>query len=214
MFKVLVVDDHFVVREGLKLLIDLNDQFEVAGEAENGENALEKVEQLNPDIILIDLYMPVMNGLEAIRVIKEKYETPIIILTTYNEDHLLLEGIELGVNGYLLKDTDSEKLFHTMEAAVRGEVLLQNDIMDRYRKAKLDKQQQENAMNALSLSDKELAVLQAVAKGYKSRAIAFDLGVTERTIKARLTSIYNKLGVDSRAEAVNIGIQKGLIDIR
>lgn len=214
MFKVLVVDDHFVVREGLKLLIDLNDQFEVAGEAENGENALEKVEQLNPDIILIDLYMPVMNGLEAIRVIKEKYETPIIILTTYNEDHLLLEGIELGVNGYLLKDTDSEKLFHTMEAAVRGEFLLQNDIMDRYRKAKLDKQQQENAMNALSLSDKELAVLQAVAKGYKSRAIAFDLGVTERTIKARLTSIYNKLGVDSRAEAVNIGIQKGLIDIR
>ncbi len=110
------------------------------------------------------------------------------------------------------------KIFGTFDIlvnnAVRGEVLLQNDIMDRYRKAKLDKQQQENAMNALSLSDKELAVLQAVAKGYKSRAIAFDLGVTERTIKARLTSIYNKLGVDSRAEAVNIGIQKGLIDIR
>lgn len=214
MFKVLIVDDHFVVREGLKLLIDLNDRFEVAGEAENGEIALEKVEQLKPDIILIDLYMPVMNGLEAIRILKEKYEIPIIILTTYNEDHLLLEGIELGVNGYLLKDTDSEKLFHAMEAAVRGGVLLQNDIMDRYRKAKLDKLQQENDMHALSLTDKELAVLQAVAKGYKSKAIAFDHGVTERTIKARLTSIYNKLGVDSRAEAVNIGIQKGLIDIR
>ncbi|MGO3049952.1 DNA-binding response regulator [Staphylococcus casei] len=214
MFKVLIVDDHFVVREGLKLLIELNDQFEVIGEAENGESAIEKVAQLKPDIILIDLYMPIMNGLDAIRIIKSNHDIPIIILTTYNEDNLLVEGIELGVNGYLLKDTDSEKLFHTMEAAVRGELLLQSDIMNRYKKAKVDQQQKENAINSLALSDKELVVLQAISKGYKSKAIAFDLGLTERTIKSRLTSIYNKLGVDSRAEAVKIGIQRGLIDIQ
>lgn len=214
MFKALIVDDHFVVREGLKLLIELNDQFEVIGEAENGESAIEKVAQLKPDIILIDLYMPIMNGLDAIRIIKSNHDIPIIILTTYNEDNLLVEGIELGVNGYLLKDTDSEKLFHTMEAAVRGELLLQSDIMNRYKKAKVDQQQKENAINSLALSDKELVVLQAISKGYKSKAIAFDLGLTERTIKSRLTSIYNKLGVDSRAEAVKIGIQRGLIDIQ
>lgn len=212
MHKVLIVDDHFVVRQGLKLLIDLNDQFDVVGEAENGQMALEKMEELKPDLILIDLYMPVMNGLETIRVINEKYQLPVIVLTTYNEDHLLLEGIELGVKGYLLKDTDSEKLFNTMEAAVRGDVLLQTDIMERYQKVKLEKQLQEHANQALALTDKELAVLQAVAGGAKSKAIAFDLGVTERTIKARLTSIYNKLGVDSRAEAVHVGIQKGLIN--
>ena len=214
MFKVLIVDDHFVVREGLKLLIELNDQFEVIGEAENGESAIEKVAQLKPNIILIDLYMPIMNGLDAIRIIKSNYDIPIIILTTYNEDNLLVEGIELGVNGYLLKDTDSEKLFHTMEAAVRGELLLQSDIMSRYKNAKVDKQKKENAINSLALSDKELVVLQAISKGYKSKAIALDLGLTERTIKSRLTSIYNKLGVDSRAEAVKIGIQQGLIDIQ
>ncbi|RIN24745.1 response regulator transcription factor [Staphylococcus succinus] len=214
MFKVLIVDDHFVVREGLKLLIELNDQFEVIGEAENGESAIEKVAQLKPDIILIDLYMPIMNGLDAIRIIKNNHDIPIIILTTYNEDNLLVEGIELGVNGYLLKDTDSEKLFHTMEAAVRGELLLQSDIMNRYKKDKVDQQQKENAINSLALSDKELVVLQAISKGYKSKAIAFDLGLTERTIKSRLTSIYNKLGVDSRAEAVKIGIQRGIIDIQ
>ena len=94
MFKVLIVDDHFVVREGLKLLIELNDQFEVIGEAENGESAIEKVARLKPDIILIDLYMPIMNGLDAIRIIKSNHDIPIIILTTYNEDNLLVEGIE------------------------------------------------------------------------------------------------------------------------
>lgn len=103
MNKVLIVDDHLVVREGLKLLIETNDQYTIIGEAENGKVAVRLADELEPDIILMDLYMPEMSGLEAIKQIKEKHDTPIIILTTYNEDHLMIEGIELGAKGYLLK---------------------------------------------------------------------------------------------------------------
>ncbi len=119
MYKVLIADDHLVVREGLKLLIETNDHYTITGEAENGKTAVRLAAELKPDVILMDLYMPEMSGLEAIKQIKEHSDVPIIILTTYNEDHLMIEGIESGANGYLLKDTSSETLFHTMDAAVR-----------------------------------------------------------------------------------------------
>lgn len=96
MNKVLIVDDHLVVREGLKLLIETNDHYTIIGEAENGKAAVRLADELKPDIILMDLYMPEMSGLEAIKLIKEQHDIPIIILTTYNEDHLMIEGIELG----------------------------------------------------------------------------------------------------------------------
>ncbi|MBZ5519395.1 response regulator transcription factor [Bacillus sp. KS1] len=209
MYKVLIADDHLVVREGLKLLIETNDHYTITGEAENGKTAVRLAEELKPDVILMDLYMPEMSGLEAIKQIKEHSDVPIIILTTYNEDHLMIEGIESGANGYLLKDTSSETLFHTMDAAVRGEVLLQPDILRRFREKKMERA---NA-NETQLTDKEIIVLEAVAKGHKSKAIAFDLGISERTVKARLTSIYNKLGADSRTEAVTIAMQKGILKL-
>ncbi|MEC1337732.1 response regulator transcription factor [Bacillus velezensis] len=209
MYKVLIADDHLVVREGLKLLIETNDHYTITGEAENGKTAVRLAEELKPDVILMDLYMPEMSGLEAIKQIKEHSDVPIIILTTYNEDHLMIEGIESGANGYLLKDTSSETLFHTMDAAVRGEVLLQPDILRRFREKKRERA---NA-NETQLTDKEIIVLEAVAKGHKSKAIAFDLGISERTVKARLTSIYNKLGADSRTEAVTIAMQKGILKL-
>lgn len=209
MYKVLIADDHLVVREGLKLLIETNDHYTITGEAENGKTAVRLAEELKPDVILMDLYMPEMSGLEAIKQIKEYSDVPIIILTTYNEDHLMIEGIESGANGYLLKDTSSETLFHTMDAAVRGEVLLQPDILRRFREMKMERT---NA-NETQLTDKEIIVLEAVAKGHKSKAIAFDLGISERTVKARLTSIYNKLGADSRTEAVTIAMQKGILKL-
>ncbi|AGF28841.1 DNA-binding response regulator [Bacillus amyloliquefaciens] len=209
MYKVLIADDHLVVREGLKLLIETNDHYTITGEAENGKTAVRLAAELKPDVILMDLYMPEMSGLEAIKQIKEHSDVPIIILTTYNEDHLMIEGIESGANGYLLKDTSSETLFHTMDAAVRGEVLLQPDILRRFREKKMERA---NA-NETQLTDKEIIVLQAVAKGHKSKAIAFDLGISERTVKARLTSIYNKLGADSRTEAVTIAMQKGILKL-
>ena len=208
---VLIVDDHFVVREGLKLIIETSDSFQIIGEAANGEEALSFIEKKKPDVILMDLNMPKMSGLETIEALNEKQNhTPIIILTTYNEDELMLKGIELGAKGYLLKDTDRENLFRTLEAAIRGEILLQPNIMEKIVKYKrkevhADKGEENN------LTDKELFVLKAIARGNKNKEIAFDMGIAERTVKAYLTNIYNKLGVNSRSEAVAVSIERKLI---
>lgn len=211
MKKVLIVDDHLVVREGLKLLIETNENYTIIGEAQNGKTAVHLADELKPDIILMDLYMPEMSGLEAIKQIKEKHKIPIIILTTYNEDHLMIEGIELGAKGYLLKDTSSETLFHTMDAAIRGEVLLQPDILKRIQEIQIERMKK--LSNDIQLTEKEVIILKEIAKGLKSKAIAFELGISERTVKSRLTSIYNKLGANSRTEAVTIAIQRGILTI-
>ncbi|EJR02795.1 response regulator [Bacillus cereus] len=208
---VLIVDDHFVVREGLKLIIETSDSFQIIGEAANGEEALSFIEKKKPDVILMDLNMPKMSGLETIEALNKKQNhTPIIILTTYNEDELMLKGIELGAKGYLLKDTDRENLFRTLEAAIRGEILLQPNIMEKIVKYKR-KEVHADKVAENNLTDKELFVLKAIARGYKNKEIAFDMGIAERTVKAHLTNIYNKLGVNSRSEAVAVSIERKLI---
>lgn len=208
---VLIVDDHFVVREGLKLIIETSDSFQIIGEAANGEEALSFIEKKEPDVILMDLNMPKMSGLETIEALNEKQNhTPIIILTTYNEDELMLKGIELGAKGYLLKDTDRENLFRTLEAAIRGEILLQPNIMEKIVKYKR-KEVHADKVAENNLTVKELFVLKAIARGYKNKEIAFDMGIAERTVKAYLTNIYNKLGVNSRSEAVAVSIERKLI---
>ncbi|MFK4291858.1 response regulator [Bacillus sp. RC250] len=208
---VLIVDDHFVVREGLKLIIETSDSFQIIGEAANGEEALSFIEKKKPDVILMDLNMPKMSGLETIEALNEKQNhTPIIILTTYNEDELMLRGIELGAKGYLLKDTDRENLFRTLEAAIRGEILLQPNIMEKIVKYKR-KEVHADKVAENNLTVKELFVLKAIARGYKNKEIAFDMGIAERTVKAYLTNIYNKLGVNSRSEAVAVSIERKLI---
>ncbi|WP_144512625.1 response regulator [Bacillus mycoides] len=208
---VLIVDDHFVVREGLKLIIETSDSFQIIGEAANGEEALSFIEKKKPDVILMDLNMPKMSGLETIEALNEKQNhTPIIILTTYNEDELMLKGIELGAKGYLLKDTDRENLFRTLEAAIRGEILLQPNIMEKIVKYKR-KEVHADKFAENNLTVKELFVLKAIARGYKNKEIAFDMGIAERTVKAYLTNIYNKLGVNSRSEAVAVSIERKLI---
>ncbi|HDR7622232.1 TPA: response regulator transcription factor [Bacillus mycoides] len=208
---VLIVDDHFVVREGLKLIIETSDSFQIIGEAANGEEALSFIEKKKPDVILMDLNMPKMSGLETIEALNEKQNhTPIIILTTYNEDELMLKGIELGAKGYLLKDTDRENLFRTLEAAIRGEILLQPNIVEKIVKYKR-KEVHADKVAENNLTVKELFVLKAIARGYKNKEIAFDMGIAERTVKAYLTNIYNKLGVNSRSEAVAVSIERKLI---
>lgn len=211
-YRILIVDDHLVVREGLKLMIETNELFQVVGEAENGKIALEVVDSIKPDVILLDLNMPVMSGLDTIKKMNERGVTiPVIILTTYNKDELMVAGIELGAKGFLLKDTSRENLFRALESAIRGETLLQPEIMSKLLKFKDKKNNKFNQIQTTPLSEKELFVLQAVARGYKSREIAFDMGIAERTVKAHLTNIYNKLGVNSRAEAVAVAIENGLI---
>ena len=214
-YRILIVDDHFVVREGLKLILETNDKYQVVGEAGNGQEAIRLIEEVQPDVILMDLNMPIMSGLEAMTILKSKNcLIPVIILTTYNEDDLMINGLTLGAKGYLLKDTDRENLFRNIESAARGETLLTADIMERVMAAGENKKASGSPKNEASpLSDKELNILQSVARGFRNKEIAFDMGISERTVKAHLTSIYNKLGVDSRSQAVAVALERRILNM-
>lgn len=214
-YKILIVDDHLVVREGLKLILETNEQFQVVGEAENGAEALPMIKELHPDVILMDLNMPVMGGLETMQELKKQGSPiPVIILTTYNEDELMISGLAMGAKGYLLKDTSRENLFRNIESAVRGETLLSADIMERVITARAQQKDAISPQNeAARLTDKETLILQAVARGFKSKVIAIDMGISERTVKAHLTAIYNKLGVDSRSQAVAVALERGILEM-
>jgi NarL family two-component system response regulator YdfI len=206
--KILIVDDHFVVREGLKLILETNEEYEVIGEAEDGSKALELVDEVNPDVILMDLNMPKVSGLEAIRELNKRQSTvPIIILTTYNEDELMMQGLSLGAKGYLLKDTTRENLFRTIESALRGETLLQPEITTRIFSSNHTPSFSEQSI----LTQRELDILKRVADGETSKAIALYLNISERTVKSYLTNIYTKLDVTSRSQAVAVAIEKGLL---
>ena len=165
--------------------------------------------ELSPDVVLMDL-MPNVDGLTAIeRLRAEQPQVAVVILTTYNEDDLMMRGLRAGARGYLLKDTDRETLLNTIRAAARGETLLKPEIMARL----LSQAEPHSAKphGALDLTEREREVLQAVARGERSKEIAVRLGITERTVKAHLASIYNKLGVDSRAAAIAVASQRGLL---
>jgi len=205
--RVLIADDHLIVREGLRLILETAEGIELVGEAADGVEAVQLAGELQPDVILMDLRMPEMDGLTAIKRLQATQpEVAIVILTTYNEDDLMVQGLKAGARGYLLKDTDRETLFNAIWAAARGEMLLKPEVI-----AKLlaHAAAPETEAEEIALTEREQEVLDAVACGYRSKEIAVKLGITERTVKAHLTNIYNKLGVDSRAAAVAEAMQRG-----
>ena len=209
MIRVMITDDHLIVREGLRLILETADDIEVVGEAVDGAECLQLVSELKPDVILMDLQMPRMDGITAIEHLRRDHpEIAIVILTTYNEDDLMIRGLQSGARGYLLKDTNREALIDTIVAASRGDALLTPSILKRV----LTVQQTASAAPKDSvLTERELEVLQAAALGERNKEIAYKLGITERTVKAHLQSIYQKFGVDSRAAAVAVAAQQGLL---
>ena len=208
MIRILVADDHEVVRDGLRLVLETEEDFEVVGEAGDGARAVQLAEELHPDVILMDLRMPGMDGLQAIEKIRAGWpEIAVVILTTYNEDDLMIRGLRAGARGYLLKDTNRQTLFHSLRAAARGEALFLPEVIARVLNQPSVEKRSENSV----LTERELEVLRAAARGERSKEIALHLGITERTVKAHLDSVYNKLGVDSRAAAVATAIERGVL---
>ncbi len=204
--RILIADDHLIVREGLRLILETEDGFALVGEASDGAEAVRLAAELQPDVVLMDLRMPGMDGLTAIeRLRATQPQIAVVILTTYNEDDLMMRGLRAGARGYLLKDTGREALFNAIRAAARGETLLRPEVLAKV----LAHAEPPPSAGPLTLTDREREVLEAVARGERSKEIAARLGVTERTVKAHLTSIYNKLGVDSRAAAIAAAVQRG-----
>ncbi len=208
--RVLIADDHLIIRQGLRLILETEEGFEVVGEAADGAEALRLCAGVCPDVVLMDLRMPGMDGLTAIEHLhSEQHGVAVVILTTFNEDDLMLRGLRAGAKGYLLKDTDRQTLFSAIRAAARGETLFQPEVLARL----LSKVEGKSPISsvAFELSEREREVLAGVARGERSKEIALHLNITERTVKAHLASIYNKLGVDSRAAAIAVASQHGLL---
>ena len=211
--RILIADDHFIVREGLRLILETVDAFEIAGEAEDGRRAVSQALALKPDVVLMDLRMPEMDGIKAIAALqKAQPETAVVILTTYNEDDLMLRGLQAGARGFLLKDTPRARLIETIEAAARGETLLSPDVMQKLLAfTHSPAPARPPVQGGIQLTDREQEVLAAVASGHTNRSIAHQLGISERTVKAHLSSIFNKLGVDSRAAAIAVAAENGML---
>ncbi len=203
--RLLIVDDHEVVRAGLQGMLASQPDFEVAGEAADGIEAVEMVERVRPEVILMDLRMPRMNGVEAIRRIRARWpEVHILVLTTYDTDADILPAIEAGATGYLLKDIPRDELFRAVRAASRGESVLAPPVAARL-------MGRMRAPAEESLSEREIEVLTLVARGASNREIAHALHISEATVKSHLIHIFGKLGVSDRTAAVTTGLERGII---
>ena len=203
--RVLIVDDHPVVRDGLRGMFANEDGFEVVGEAKNGRDAVDRALAFAPDVILMDLRMPEMNGVSAIEELSErKVEARVLVLTTFDSDSDVLPAIEAGATGFLLKDAPREELLRAVVAAAHGEAVLSPSIG-----ARLLTQVRGSGKEAIS--QRELEVLRLVAAGSSNKEIAEQLFISEATVKTHLLHIYTKLGVNDRAGAVGAAFETGLL---
>jgi len=205
--RLLIVDDHPIVREGLAGMLSGQADFDVVGEAKNGTEAVTLDTQLQPDVILMDLRMPEMDGVSAITAILEKRPLAhILVLTTYDSDADIVRAIEAGATGYLLKDTPREELFRAVRATAQGESILAPSVAARLM-TRMRAPAQEN------LSAREIEVLQLVAKGASNKEIGKALHISTATVKTHLIHIYGKLSVDDRTAAVTVALERGILSL-
>ena len=207
--RVLITDDHGVVRQGLKMFLSLDPELEVVGEAANGEEALKMSRELSPDVILMDLVMPVMDGISATGAIRsEMPEVEVIALTSVLEDASVTGAVKAGAIGYLMKDTEAEELGRAIKAAAESRVYLAPEAAARLMREVRTPESPE------TLTERETEVLQLLARGKANKQIATSLHVTEKTVKAHVSSILAKLGVQSRTQAALYAVRAGLVSVR
>jgi DNA-binding NarL/FixJ family response regulator len=209
---VLVVDDHAVVREGLRGFLDLQDGIEVVGEAADGDDALEAAAQLRPDVVLMDLVMPRLDGVTAMRGLRERLpHARVIVLTSFVDDDKLLPALRAGAAGYLLKNAEPQELARAVRAAHAGEVLLDSVVAARLVEA-LAGGGDEDPLDRLTPREHE--VLQLIGRGLPNKQIARELDLSERTVKTHVGHVLAKLGVADRTQAAIVAVRAGLVDRR
>lgn len=203
---ILLVDDHAVVRQGLKMFLELDSDLKIVGEAENGEQALHMAAKLHPDVVLMDLLMPVMDGISAIKALREQFpDTEVIALTSVLEDASVMGAMRAGAMGYLLKDTKADELCRAIKAAAAGQVQLSPQVAARLMREVQAPQSPEK------LTERETDVLRLLALGRANKEIALELFIGEKTVKTHVSSILAKLGVPSRTQAALYAVRIGLV---
>jgi DNA-binding NarL/FixJ family response regulator len=209
--RIVIVDDHEVVRIGMRSLLEQYSQYEVVGEAGNAKEAVAQVETYNPDIVLMDIRLPGKSGIEACEEIKRVHpDTKVLMLTSYAEDEMLFSAIKAGASGYVLKQIDSEGLIKSLEAVARGEASLDPAVTQRVFQEVRKAVKEEEAASFLNLSQQEKMVLKLVSEGKTNREIAQALYLGEGTVRNYVSSILSKLGVSNRAEAAAYAVEHNL----
>jgi DNA-binding NarL/FixJ family response regulator len=213
--RILIADDHTMVRQGLSQICSSEDDMQVVGQAANGQEACQLASQVEPDVVVMDINMPVLDGVQATRYITEAQpKVGVIILTMYRQDQHVFEAIKAGARAYLLKDADSDELLRAIRTVAAGEALLDSGIalkmMEEFRRLQGDPV---GADGITQLTERELAILRLVAQGLDNVDIGGRLGLSEKTIRNRLTTIFEKLHVNNRIQAALYALRQGLASL-
>ncbi len=212
--RIVIADDHALVREGTRQILEDHPGLVVAGEAQDGEEAVAMVSRLQPDVVLMDIAMPKLNGIEATRLIKkESPATSVLILTAYDDDQYIFALLDAGAAGYLLKNVRGEELAQAVRAVAEGESVLHPTIASKVFKRYTSPGRAPAQEEVDRLSDRESEVLAMAARGLSNKMIARELSLSDRTVQVHLSNIFGKLGVASRTEAVITALQRGLLQL-
>jgi two-component system response regulator DevR len=210
MIRLMIIDDHEMVREGLKAILVTEPDFSIVGDAANAEEALELIEHLRPDVVLLDVRLPGVSGIEVCRIVTEQYpKTAVIILTTFTDEQVIAQCIQAGAKGFILKDVERFDLKRAIRAVARGEAAIDTKtaatVLAQLRRVPLTKKE----LLTESLSSQQIVILRLVAQGLSSREIATQLYLSENTVKGYVQEILHRLGVKNRTEAVMVAVKQG-----
>ncbi|MDE6604254.1 MAG: response regulator transcription factor [Lachnospiraceae bacterium] len=210
--RVMIADDHSMIREGLKQLLEFDGSIEVVGEASDGVECLEKLNKCNPEILLLDINMPILNGIEVLNRMKAgNSNIKVLILTVHNEMDYLMKAVDIGVDGYILKDSESAELKKAIRAVRDGENYIQPSLIPALNSQLLNRDTDNDKIS--SLTNRELEVLVQVANGMFNKEIATNLNISERTVKNHISNIFKKIDVSDRTQAAVFAIKNNIIKL-
>ncbi|MEW6567766.1 MAG: response regulator transcription factor [Chloroflexota bacterium] len=213
LIRILVAEDHAVVRQALRVMFEMESDVVVAGEAVNGEEAVRLTQELHPDLVLMDIRMEKMDGVEATRKVRElSPQTAVLILTGFGEDEILLRAVEAGAHGFLSKDSTADEVKEAIRRVVRGESLVTPSLLRKLLDEFAHRSREVHPPLA-DLTPREIEVLKALARGLSNEQIGRELVISEKTVKSHLANIFSKLHVDGRAQAMLYAIRQGLVDV-
>lgn len=212
MIRVMIADDHKMVREGLKSLIEFDDNIHVVEEADNGNECIEKLSYCNPDVLLLDINLPDLSGIDVLDIlVKKKVRSKILMLTVHSEMEYLIKSIDMGADGYLLKDADSHELIRAVYCVYQGEKFIHPGLIPLLNSRLITRDMDREKIDALS--ERELEVLRLVSVGFLNKDIAEKLYISERTVKNHLFNIFKKINCSDRTQAAVFCIRNGLVSL-